>query len=352
MPNSNNKCPELTIITPIWNREDYIFETLNSILSQSFKNWEAIIVDDGSTDGSLSIVNEFLKIDNRFKLLIRSNPPKGANTCRNIGLQAARGKYVVFLDSDDLIAPSCLSSRITYFEYHPDNDFLVFMCQVFNEKVGDNHKLWNDFNDKNDISRFFRLDAPWGIHCVIWKRSSLIKLDPFVHSSTNLQDWEMHVISLLMNYNYKKIEIIDCFYRLPGKRKTVGNSFKNVKHDESHQMTLLRVARHLRKNQSIFNKNRDLFLSLAFFIARKSTLNKGIINALRFWNNISVVVTCSYSIKVKGSLFLVFHRFPGMKKISRFFLQKHSFLILDIDRKDGLFNTTPDKNLMKQIRSL
>src|SRR4051812_3011819 len=101
----------VSVIIPNYNKGAFIKETLDSLLNQKYEHWEAIIVDDGSTDDSIKIYNEYLGKDTRFQLVSRDRLPKGGSTCRNIGLQQAKGEFILFVDSDDLLAPHCLQSR-------------------------------------------------------------------------------------------------------------------------------------------------------------------------------------------------------------------------------------------------
>ena len=95
-----------SIIIPVFNTEQYISQCLESILSQSFSNFEAICVDDQSTDGSLKILNEFASRDERIKVV--ANSKGGVSKARNTALEVAKGKYVLFVDSDDWILPGTL----------------------------------------------------------------------------------------------------------------------------------------------------------------------------------------------------------------------------------------------------
>src|SRR5690554_4749576 len=96
--------PLVSIIIPTFNRAHLIGETLDSVLAQTYKNWECIVVDDGSTDGTDQLMGDYLAKDGRFKYHKRpDSKPKGANACRNIGLDKALGEYIVFFDSDDLM---------------------------------------------------------------------------------------------------------------------------------------------------------------------------------------------------------------------------------------------------------
>lgn len=93
--------PTVSIIIPVYNVEVYLRDCLNSIINWTFHGWEAILVDDGSTDGSPGICNEFAASDSRFKVIHKRN--EGVSVARNAGLDIAQGEYCWFVDSDDLI---------------------------------------------------------------------------------------------------------------------------------------------------------------------------------------------------------------------------------------------------------
>lgn len=100
----------VSIIMPAFNAERYIKESINSIRQQTFKNWELIIINDGSTDGTFSIASDFAQKDPRIKIHSQEN---GGEACaRNTGLVLASGKYISFLDSDDLWEPTFLSEML------------------------------------------------------------------------------------------------------------------------------------------------------------------------------------------------------------------------------------------------
>ena len=92
---------EISVIIPIFNAERYLGKCLDSIINQSFKNLEIICVNDGSTDGSLAILEKYSKKDNRFKIINITN--HGQGYARNIGIEKANGKYISFVDADDWI---------------------------------------------------------------------------------------------------------------------------------------------------------------------------------------------------------------------------------------------------------
>lgn len=98
--------PYFSIIIPVYNVAQYLRECLDSILAQTFASWEAICVDDGSTDGSGAILDEYVAKDDRIKILHKTN--EGVSVARNVGLELAKGKYLMFVDSDDSISADAL----------------------------------------------------------------------------------------------------------------------------------------------------------------------------------------------------------------------------------------------------
>ena len=97
--------PLLSIIIPLYNKQDYILKTLNSVLSQEFKDYEIVVIDDGSTDNSVQIVKNIS--DKRIRLFRKENG--GAASARNLGVKMAQGKWVLFLDADDTLVENMLN---------------------------------------------------------------------------------------------------------------------------------------------------------------------------------------------------------------------------------------------------
>lgn len=102
----------VSIITPCYNGEKYISETIKSVMGQSYTNWEMLIIDDGSKDHSAEIVNSFARKDQRIKLIQQEN--KGSAAARNNGIRCAEGQYIALLDADDLWLPEFLEKQIAY----------------------------------------------------------------------------------------------------------------------------------------------------------------------------------------------------------------------------------------------
>ncbi len=119
--------PVVSIIVPIYNREQYIARCIQSVCSQTFPDWELILSDDGSTDNTLSLCGSFAQADARIRVL--NNPHGGVSAARNAGLEAASGQYIAFLDSDDSWEPDFLETAINICkENHPDILMTGFHC--------------------------------------------------------------------------------------------------------------------------------------------------------------------------------------------------------------------------------
>ena len=103
----------VTVITPMYNSGKYIEETLESVISQTYENWEMFIIDDGSSDNCVEVVNGYKNFDDRIKLIINEEN-QGAALSRNIGIREANGRYIAFLDSDDLWVPTKLEEQINF----------------------------------------------------------------------------------------------------------------------------------------------------------------------------------------------------------------------------------------------
>ncbi|WP_294485164.1 glycosyltransferase [uncultured Mailhella sp.] len=101
-----NTAPEISVVIPVYNVERFLHQCINSVLAQTFQNFEIICVNDGSTDGSLDILKEYQKKDNRIYIISQEN--QGLSSARNMGLKYSHGKYISFLDSDDFMHPDML----------------------------------------------------------------------------------------------------------------------------------------------------------------------------------------------------------------------------------------------------
>jgi glycosyltransferase involved in cell wall biosynthesis len=210
----------VSIVIPSFNKGRYIRDTIRSVQAQSYAHWEIVVIDDASTDGTVAIVSEVAVTDQRIKLHVLERNV-GANRCRNLGIEKARGEYLIFLDADDLLAPHCLEQRIRVAQKE-DLDLSVFTMEVFKKSPGDNRHRWIP-SSKDPLSDFFRHDLPWSVMQPIWRRSFLLRIGGFDESFKRHQDVEFHTRALLTpGLRYRTVvSEPDCFYRISEERKVL-----------------------------------------------------------------------------------------------------------------------------------
>lgn len=139
------EAPLVSVITPAYNAEFYLKDTIESVLAQTYQNFEHIIIDDGSTDRTAEVAQSFK--DPRIKYIHQKN--SGQSTARNNGLVLAAGKYIALLDADDFFLPTKLFDQVAYLEAHPDCDFCY--CKVY-----------HFFHSHPQKTYYFKLDQPSG----------------------------------------------------------------------------------------------------------------------------------------------------------------------------------------------
>ena len=117
--------PLVSVIVPLYNKEKYIRRTLDYLIRQTYENWECILINDGSTDNSLNIIEE---ISQKYpdKFLVISQENSGQSGARNVGLSVAKGKYIAFLDADDIWHPNKLNSQVSFLEAH--TNYVMTLC--------------------------------------------------------------------------------------------------------------------------------------------------------------------------------------------------------------------------------
>lgn len=121
--------PKVSIIVPVYNLENYITKCVQSLLQQSYRNIEIILVDDGSTDGSLRILQELSKTDNR--VIVKHQENGRTARARNYALESVKGEYITFVDGDDYLTPDTLEKNIRYLIEDNTLDWVSFrLCEL------------------------------------------------------------------------------------------------------------------------------------------------------------------------------------------------------------------------------
>ena len=154
----------ISIVIPLYNKEHCIKETLSSILSQSYKDYEIVVVNDGSKDNSVAVVNSIN--DSRIRLINKEN--EGVSKTRNRGIKEAQGEWIMFLDADDLMYEGCLQALVDLGEQFPEANVL---CGSFVTKINNREILSSTLKDLTLLTNQYEL---------IWKKKWNIRLGSFI----------------------------------------------------------------------------------------------------------------------------------------------------------------------------
>ena len=175
---------KISVVIPVYNVEKYLRDCLDSVINQTLKEIEIICVNDGSTDGSLAILEEYAKKDGRIKIINQEN--HGLSTARNVGIENINSELCYFLDSDDYIEPDTLEYALKIFEKF-DIDYFCFGSQAFVEGTARDEETLNRTNNYLKI-----------------RRDGLYELNFDIGLNTNIHVWnKVFKKSIIDEYNIR-----------------------------------------------------------------------------------------------------------------------------------------------------
>lgn len=196
--------PKISVIVPVYNVEIYLHRCIDSILSQSFTDFELLLIDDGSPDNCGKICDEYAEQDNRVRVFHKPNG--GVSSARNLGLDNARGEWITFVDSDDYVADDYLQDLFTYKE-NIDSDLVAIsrMLDSGNSMVTLPSK---EFTLLFSIYKFDKFCPPWG---KLYRRNIIEQHNLRFNTQIHLGEDLMFVLSYLLQI--KRITLISsCKY--------------------------------------------------------------------------------------------------------------------------------------------
>ncbi|WP_052503411.1 glycosyltransferase family 2 protein [Lacinutrix sp. Hel_I_90] len=296
----------ISIIIPIYNRAHLIEETLHYISDQTYKNWECIIVDDGSDDNTVNTVKNYIRKDIRFTLYKRpKNKVKGPSSCRNYGVSLSKGEYIQFFDSDDIMHPEHLQKKREAIMNH---DFVVCQLQAFKGHF-DTH-LFTTANQpeilysSNVFEDFATGTFPMMMLAPLWKAATIKKYLPIREDLHILEDHDLYARALFNTKTYAIINKPLIFYRV-GESSSTHNFYTNVDYGLESYLEAKRTV----LNLSASNKIRlaILKMTLGFFRQALAERNmKAANNCLDFITKNQLAYT--FDLKLKMSRIHFFYR--------------------------------------------
>jgi glycosyltransferase involved in cell wall biosynthesis len=306
--------PLVAVITPTKNRLKLLCETMDSVQRQSFEEWEHIIVDDGSDDGTAKEVGRRAAADARIRYLQRAGETPGANVCRNIGVRESRAEFIVFLDSDDLLGPGCLGRRVEVMQRNLDLDFATFQAGIFEHAAGDIRSEFDPQLLGDDLLRFLFFECPWLITGPVWRRASLLRLGLFDESLLSWQDIDLHVRAITRGFRYLRFPEVDHHVRWHLESTKVSIEQRRSPHHLEATSAILETFECLVREGPGMNWVRQRALcSLYFFVAEQWVATGNLSSALRSWRRIRESALGSRVLYVSGALLLIMLApgFPG-----------------------------------------
>jgi peptidoglycan/xylan/chitin deacetylase (PgdA/CDA1 family)/2-polyprenyl-3-methyl-5-hydroxy-6-metoxy-1,4-benzoquinol methylase len=180
------RLPAVSVIVPAYNAAETIDKALASLAAQGRVAWEAIVVDDGSTDGTAEIVRRRMKREPRLRLIRQSQ--SGVSAARNAGVSEARGEWLCFLDADDWLAPRAFGELLALTRGDPEAAVLVGGAA----RVGERGELWDwDSRDLTDPFAVLSTHCSIAIHSALVRRSAVRELGGFDEALTSSEDWDL-----------------------------------------------------------------------------------------------------------------------------------------------------------------
>ena len=234
----------VSIIIPTYNRAHLIRETLDSVVAQTYENWECIVVDDGSRDNTDEVVGEYVRNDKRFKYFERTeNYLSGGNGARNFGLDLAQGEYIVFFDSDDLMTKNHLDVKC-HLITSGDYDFGITRTKFFNYSNEKIDKFYSFQNFDINLDNYVLQNINWLTYDVIIKKQSINDIY-FDESLKCAQEYNFY--AKVLCYNYKSIYLDKIISLRRYSPRSISESTRKITNCKllSHWKTFLSTKKNL-----------------------------------------------------------------------------------------------------------
>ena len=323
--------PQVTIVIPFKNRLDWLRETVASVEAQSFADWTCVLVNDGSEDGSDAFARSIAAGNRRFQSLATRPDNRGANQARNVGWRATDTPFVIFLDSDDLLAPHCLARRLEILRERPELEWAAFYGELFHDQPGDLGQILHVATVEDALDRAVGMRLFFQSTGIFWTRRMLEELDGWDESLPSWQDWDVQIRAMVRFPRYAFVPEVDFFYRTSSRDGRIeGTKFGSVTH-LSRFVQLLEQVRQLLESSGLLTPERQAYLAgNAFFAVQRFLFidRRDLARSAWRWTlERSLVPSRTYNL---GKWFIESYRRPILGKLS------YSILFPLLEAKPGL----------------
>lgn len=319
-PAPGTTAPRISVITPTFNRLALLRETIASVQAQEFGDWEMIVVDDGSSDGTQAELARIAAADPRIRFVQREGAAKGGNVCRNLGLRAARSDLIVLLDSDDVLLPHCLGGRAAMMDCNQQLDFAVYPAKIFFRQPGDCDLAYHPMRQGDDLLRFLSHECVWEITGPVWRKAFLAGLGGFDESLKSMQDLDLHVRAIVAGGRYLFVRDTDHMIRGhddPGR--TSMRHFRDPEMYRSSEALRVKLAGLVSQAGLMTWTRRRAMLGLSFSASELWAGAGGLGNALTTWSRGCTLHKAPLMLRLEGAVLLVMRalRLPTRRLIGR-----------------------------------
>lgn len=209
---------KVSVIVPVYNQGEFLAEALDSVLQQTYSNWECVIVNDGSTDNTEEVALDYVNKDGRFRYLYQDN--SGVSAARNNGIRHSDGLFILPLDSDNILCPSYLEKAVSRFMLHPETTLVYGKAEFFGDRSGVwdlPEWSWDGFIWRNCID-----------NCAMYKRSDFEAIGGY--RDMLLEDWDFWLSLLRPDSVVYRYDDIMFKYRVRKNSmvSSAGKDFENI----------------------------------------------------------------------------------------------------------------------------
>ncbi|ULC60565.1 glycosyltransferase family 2 protein [Flaviramulus sp. BrNp1-15] len=229
----------VSIVVPCFNHAHFLNEALQSVLNQTYKNWECIIVNDGSPDNTEEVAINWCEKDNRFKYLYKDNG--GLSSARNAGIKISTGKYILALDADDILHKDYILKTLKILQQNPDLAIVSSYRKFFVGNISNVTKTYEASGNTYRDLMFENVLMPSSIY----RKACWVEVGGYDESMTKgFEDWEFWISILKRGWKYKFVEEYLFYYR-KSKNSMLIDTLKN------HRITNM---------EYVFEKHNEIYL--------------------------------------------------------------------------------------------
>ncbi len=213
----------ISVIIPTYNRSYLLGQTLESILGQTYEVWECIVVDDGSSDYTPELMEFYVRKDKRFHYVERpANRSKGANSCRNYGFELSGGQLIKWFDSDDILHPNYMASKLA--SYEDNTDVIICNFDYFDIDTSLAMKVVNHSEDERLLADYVTGRINLNLQSVLWKKEA-VKNFKFDESLYRAQEVDFH-FRILKEKKVIASFVDEALVSIRGQKESLTGNFK------------------------------------------------------------------------------------------------------------------------------